>query len=261
MGPLKEPLGTEDGVKLPDAIDRMRPSIVQIQSLTYPNIQTLGTGFVVGAASHVVTAQHVVNAVNAGVGDEVLIGFAGPDVTTLAMQIRGSFTSIGCPIVDASADDDLALIQLPAQPFGGMQILVGETPQAPPRQVRFATARCRDGTDIAVSGYPLAEPALVTNAGVLASGFTLMTGSGPPQERLLGDFTANPGNSGGPVYTTQDASVIGVLVAGRLVKVIEGPGSVSSGLTLIVPVAAVLKLLAKNGVAVVAQKPSKSGRR
>ena len=47
---------------------------------------------------------------------------------------------------------------------------------------------------------------------------------GRVQERYLSDFTANPGNSGGPVYTVRDASVIGVCVARRLAPIVGGLG-------------------------------------
>jgi S1-C subfamily serine protease len=245
---------SEDGiVRLPDAINRIRSSVVQIElPLDDSGLSrmTLGTGFVVGAAArHVLTAKHVVTTPDGEVLEQILVGFPGPNVTTPVLVMRGNFVSIVCSIIDTSGDDDLALIELPEKPFGGWEIgIYGGATFQPPRSATFAQDRCREGTEIAVSGYPLGEPSLVTNAGVLASDFTLLPGPGKSQERLLGDLTANPGNSGGPVYSVQDANVIGILVAGRLTPLAEGEGAVSAGLALIVPATVGAAFLEKNGV-------------
>lgn len=246
-------------MRLPDAIDRIRTSVVQIQlPLEGAGHLSLGTGFVVGAAArHAITARHVVMTAHGEVLDQILVGFPGPDVITPAMVMRGAFVSFGCSIIDTSADDDLALIELPEEAFGGMQIeMYGGATFQPPQSAAFSARRCREGTEIAVSGYPLGEPSLVTNAGILASDFTLLSGPGNPQERLLGDLTANPGNSGGPVYSVHEANVIGILVAGRTTRLAEGEGAVSAGLALIVPASVGAAFVEMNGIDLTPTQPS-----
>lgn len=93
--------------------------------------------------------------------------------------------------------------------------------------LRLATERARDGEDIAVSGYPVAEPVLITTTGTVASawGFDLTQLpdlAGPVLADLddlyLVDATINPGNSGGPVYRTRDGALIGVCLSIRMAQ-------------------------------------------
>jgi S1-C subfamily serine protease len=126
--------------------------------------------------------------------------------------------------------------------------------------------RPRDGTSIAVSGYPLGESVLVTNHGTVASAWGLeldkrpdpATPSVTSRDVYLGDLQSNPGNSGGPVYATEDGAVIGVLVAGRLTAVDAGGApavidgvalQADAGLSLIVPARYVCEMLDRHGVA------------
>jgi hypothetical protein len=71
-------------VQLPDAIDRIRPSIVQIGAVALgaaPGQATLGTGFVVTSAIHVITAKHVVDGINSVTQEGLQVGFAAPTST------------------------------------------------------------------------------------------------------------------------------------------------------------------------------------
>lgn len=89
----------------------------------------------------------------------------------------------------------------------------------------MTTGRPRDGEPIAVSGFPLNKPVLISTVGHLASSWPIeidatnvgFTPGVPRVERetYLADVTANAGNSGGPVYRLSDSAVIGVLVAGE----------------------------------------------
>jgi S1-C subfamily serine protease len=128
--------------------------------------------------------------------------------------------------------------------------------------------RPRDGEAIAVSGYPLGEPVLVTNTGVVASSWSValdevphpsLPGVTSPELRdvYLADVQTNPGNSGGPVYSAADGSIIGVLVAGRLTNVLAGgepvladelPVVADAGLSIVVPIKYAVEMLNKHGV-------------
>ena len=205
---------------------------------------TLGTGFLV-TPTVVATAKHVVDAANAGAGQNVLVGFAGPQVDMGGLKIRGAFMATAGRVLAVAAQHDLALVEVPEDT---LTMTWGDTEHPPRKAARLSRSRTREGTAIAVSGYPLDEPSLVTNAGILASSFSIVEESGRREERHLGDFTANPGNSGGPVYTVADARIVGICVAGRLATIVGGAGSHPAGLTLIVPVAELLQFMDTEGV-------------
>ena len=50
------------------------------------------------------------------------------------------------------------------------------------------------------------------------------------------------------MYTVHDGSVVGVCVAARLAPIVGGAGAQAAGLTVIVPSAQVVALLARNGL-------------
>jgi S1-C subfamily serine protease len=238
---------------LPDTIDAIRPSVVQIRatgSEGTPQGRTLGTGFLV-TSQFVVTAKHVVDAVDESAGEALHVAFAGPEVDTPELKMRAGFIGTGGHVLAVGADHDLALIRAADTP----ELMAGLTwandvAQPAPRPVRLSDGKLREGTAIAVSGYPLDEPSLVTNAGILASSFSLVQATSGFQERHLGDFTANPGNSGGPVYEVADGTIVGVCVAGKLTPIVGGVGAHAAGLTVIVPVAELAAFLAGQGVSI-----------
>jgi hypothetical protein len=154
--------------------------------------------------------------------------------------MRAGFVGTSARVVDAVFKQDLALLEVTGQrtallaeiesKTGSKTMYRRETYRDP---ARLSSTKLREGVALAVSGYPLAEPSLVTNAGILATTFSVAGG----REGYLGDFTVNPGNSGGPVYTVGNAEVIGVCAAIKR-------RSYLAGLTLIVPVDQVRAMLA-----------------
>jgi S1-C subfamily serine protease len=186
--------------------------------------------------------------------------------------MRSNFNVIGFDVVDEDHRHDLALLKMRANPFQGEVgggIVIGDKPLEPLHGVPVLRLdRPRDGEAIAVSGYPLSETVMVTNQGVIASSWSVevddiphptLPGVTSPEIRdlYLGDVQSNPGNSGGPVYATEDGAFVGVLVAGRLTSVQTGSGPASiagvplyhdAGLSLIVPTKYVTEMLDRNGV-------------
>lgn len=244
-------------MRLPDTIDRIRQSVVQIRRVTpgaAPSGDIIGTGFIVTDDHHVVTAKHVVDGL--GPGQVLQVFFAGPDIDDPAMRIRAAFTGLGGVVVDVDATHDLALIAVPGAAMLANTRYGPHGAQVHHAPVRLDQRKMREGVELAVSGYPLAQPSLVTNAGVLATTFSPDGAPGDYRDRYLGDFTANPGNSGGPVYTVSDASVVGVCVAGRLTNIVGGAGQHFAGLTVIVPVSEVRALIERNGLAVPDEAPA-----
>jgi S1-C subfamily serine protease len=271
------------------AVDHIRPSIVQISFLATglsPGVHNqpwcpfvrrpLGTGFLVNSDGFVVTARHVVQcghrlaeqieAAQAG----MVVGLALPNTENM----RGNFRDVGLDLVDEDAAHDLALLKLRPNPFSGELgsgfVTNGEEVAFLLGTATLNPSRPRDGDAVGVSGYPLGQSVLVTNAGWMATSWSFEIAEAPvpgaPQllptphiaDTFLADLEANPGNSGGPVYLIESASVIGVCVGSMLSPVRDQDGNpagtgtqklfYSSGLTIVVPARYVTDLLSKHGL-------------
>ncbi len=271
---------------LPDTIEAVRPCVAQVSATVFglPEEELarygtksvlsrpLGTAFVVSSDALVVTARHVLEAARALPGQfpngsvHVGIGLAYPN----SENVRGNFNVVGYEVLEEDSRNDLALLRMDRNPLSG-ELITGISINDVPLEPLFGVARLRperprDGEPIAISGYPLGEPVLLTNAGIVASSWSVTVehvadpsfpGVTIPELRdtYLGDVQSNPGNSGGPVYAS-DGSVIGVLVAGKLAPVIGGDQpavvdgvqlSADAGLSVIVPVQKVVDMLDKQG--------------
>jgi len=231
----------------------------------------LGTGFIVNRDGWIVTARHVVEAAAKAVsgathGGALRIGFAGPNIDEPGIQIRAAFIFRQAKVVAEDVDSDLALVQLPGDittMFGGLRVGLSQVAGPEPRAVTLSTRRPREGTPVAISGYPIGEPSLVTTSGHIAAPWAFENVStGKTADRYLADATANPGNSGGPAYSTEAVHLLGVCVAGRNVPIQGAPGLAHfAGLTVLVPASAVATLLDKHGVAWQAESVKQPQRR
>ena len=273
---------------LSEAIDRIRPTIVQVGFIAvellgdlqrrvrapFINIP-LGTGFLVNGDGYVITARHVMESgrrltqqVEAR-QKRTQVGLAHPNTE----NFRGNFTVVDFDIVDEDAIHDLALLKLKQNPFKG-EVRSGFAIGGREMQLLFDTAilnprRPKEGAAVGISGYPLEQPVLVSNGGWIAASWsfdiTEVPMPGMPQrfsrphvsDSFLADVEVNPGNSGGPVYLVEDATVIGVCVASKPSPVRDDQGDsvgidgrklyYSSGLTVVVPARYVIELLKKHG--------------
>lgn len=265
------------------AVDQIRSSIVQIlfwatdlpenlHSEVGPFVnRTLGTGFLVNSDGYVITAHHVIESgrriaeqIQAG-QKRILVGLAQPNTENM----RGNFSVVDCEMIDEDTRHDLALLKLKRNPFKGevrSGIVIGDK-EVP---LLFSTAtlnphRPKDGAAVGISGYPLGEPVLVTNAGWMATSWAFeikeVPVPGAPEwfrmpdvaDAYLTDVEVNPGNSGAPVYLVENATVIGVCVGSKLAPIRDQHGNIeepklfySSGLTVVVPVRYVIYLLKKH---------------
>lgn len=248
-------------MKLSEAIELIRPSVVQIVSAEGRRAP-LGTGFIVDEEAHVVTAHHVVASAR-----QILVGLALPNTENM----RGNFILVDVDLVAVDGRHDLGLLKLRRNPFRGAirSGIVINNEEVP---VLYGTARLnpnrpKDGFEVGISGYPLHVPVMVTNSGWMAtsweSDIAQMPAPGAPPgfaipdiaDSYLADVEVNPGNSGGPGYLVDDASVIGVCVGSRLAPVRDQAGNsvrwngglfYSSGLTAVVPARYVVELLKRN---------------
>ena len=161
----------------------------------------------------------------------------------------GNRVGVSFEVIGEDNDYDLSLLRLNQNPFrgevtSGIRITDKELP-IPAGAVRLRRERPLDGQEIGISGYPLAQRVLVTNSGHIASVWA--------DPNYLADVEVNPGNSGGPVYLVEDASVIGVCVALRGSNVWNEHGEpqklfYSAGLTSIIPAEHVIELLNRHEI-------------
>ena len=274
---------------LPEAIEKIKPIVVQISLMATdlsPEIRAksdkiflnyvLGTGFFVSDRGYVLTAKHVIDGAiklssNIKAGSiHIGVGLALPNQENM----RGNFNVVGFDIVDVDSRHDIALLKLKANPFEGA-VRSGFVINNKELPLLFGVPnlnlnRPKDGTAIAVSGYPLNEPVLVTNSGGLATCWGIdiqeVPVSGAPvgftvpdvSDVYLADIEVNPGDSGAPVYDVENSSVIGLCVASKVAPVRDQNGNsvtldtkelgYSSGLTIVVPARHIASVLDKNKV-------------
>ena len=261
---------------LPNAIEVIRPSVVQIRIDPRNQVPgnagyVIGTGFWVHATGFVLTARHVTQSAQQIMaslpGSCLSIGLAIPNLTG-PVTIRSSFELIEVDLAEEDSRHDIALLRARTNPFlgnrpsgvhrTGDQFAVNALYGLP----TLSDSSVVDGEFIAVSGYPLSLPALVTTSGGIASAFLLDVQNkqipGGPDGFMMSDFAdsyladiaVNPGNSGGPVYRVRDGSVIGVCVAFHVAESNHGtessPFFYNSGLSVIVPIKYGLELLSRH---------------
>lgn len=254
-------------MQLPEAIDAVRPSVVQIAVDVGSHQVVVGTGFIAQADGLILTARHVAEAARmaaAQTAGRIIIRLALP-LLTGPITIRGSFEILAAEVVVEDPRHDLAVMRLMDNPYahrktsGIFQTQDGGTAINALYGVAQLDERAvRDGETVAVSGYPMEESALVTTSGAIASAFgvdvaeTQMPGAplgfSVPDvaDSYLADVAVNPGNSGGPVYRVEGGSVIGVCVAFRVASAEPQQGTAffyNSGLTLVVPIRYAIVLL------------------
>jgi len=272
-------------VILADAIDQIRPSIVQISFLNkgykerkfgfgksvevpFHEEENLGTGFIINSDGYAITARHVIHAGHHIAKEKglskwwIMAGLAEQNTE----NIRGNFMKVDCVVVEEDTRHDLVLLKLNKNPFKGeVTSLLGATGSLLYGIAKLNSDRPRDGAAVGISGYPLGKAVLVTNAGWMATSWDMDAKSyvvpGKPEyyyeidigDVYLADVEANPGNSGGPVFLTENATVIGVCVASLPSPTWDEnkkrlPHFYSSGLTKVVPIRYVVELLGKHNL-------------
>ena len=226
---------------LPDAIDKVRPSVVAVgtyQPSGSPRQHFRGTGFAVGDGRFVVTNHHVLpNKLDATKREQLAV-FSG----------RGRKARFHpATIVAQDPGHDLALLRIE----GRLQALdLSDGLDA------------REGTEIAFTGFPIGM-ALglypVTHRGIVSA----ISPMAPPQlgSRVLNakmiramrdpfdvlqlDATAYPGNSGSPVFLQESGQVVGVINSVLVKETKEAAITRPSGISYAIPVKFVRDLLHK----------------
>lgn len=217
---------------LADTIALVKPSIVGVGTYLptrQPRSQLLGTGFIVGDGSYVVTNAHVVAKELDTLHKERRVIFAGVGRNPKIMDVE---------VVRSSDNYDLTLLKIKKGNLPALEL--GDSD------------RVREGENYAFTGFPVGVvlglyPA--THQGIIAS-ITPMAipafNSGQLNPKLIRrlktpyaifqlDATAYPGNSGSPLYDPGTGQVIGIInkvfVKETKESVLEKP----SGITYAIP--------------------------
>lgn len=197
--PRRSPFGDLFGMDLDDLFsDRMR---------TIPQMAS-GSGAIISEDGYIVTNNHVV---------------AGADEVTVTLSNKRSFVA---RVVAADPSSDLALLKVDAKglPF----LLYGNSDEV------------KVGQWVIAVGYPLTLETTVTAGIVSAKGRTLdinrRQSSTPIESFIQTDAAVNPGNSGGPLIST-DGKLIGINSA------IASPTGTYAGYSFTIPVNIVRKIV------------------
>jgi serine protease Do len=224
---------------LKDSIEQIKPSIVAIgvyNPLGAPRVRLIGTGFVVGDGSKVVTNFHVIAAALSGTENESYVVLSGVADQVKVHQIVARKTEPTYDLAVLSINERLPAVKL------------------------STTSLHAEGTDVAFTGFPITAvlglyPA--THRGIISALTPVAIpadNSGQLQAAALRrlrqpylvyqlDATAYPGNSGSPLYNTDTAEVIGIVNKVYVKSTREAVLSDPSAISYAIPVEFLLPLL------------------
>lgn len=227
---------------LPDLITQTKPSVVLVGSfglMDNPRFGFRGTGFAVGDGLTIVTNAHVLPPETPGRIDR--------QVSVQVWLADGSWQRREARLLGRNVMRDLALLRIEGAPL-------------PP--LRLAATPTREGTAIALMGFPLGNAlgfSHVTHRGIVASRTQIAAAASSVEalnertvrqlregsfEILQLDATAYPGNSGGPVLDADTGEVVGVVNMVLIKSTKESGLGLPSGISYAVPAADVARLLA-----------------
>lgn len=226
---------------LPATVRLIKPGIVGIgthKPLGAPPNRLAGTGFAIGDGSKIVTNAHLVpSAEELAKSGEAMAVFVG--VGSKA-EVRPATT------LAIDAEHDLALLGISGTPLPALQL------------GRWAAVE--EGMAVAFTGFPIGVVLglyPVTHTGIVSAITPIAVPARQaqeltaeqiralkrPYEVLQLDATAYPGNSGSPVYRTDNGQVLGIInsvfVKGTKENVLKDP----SGITFAIPVDYIRALL------------------
>ena len=259
-----------------DVVAEVDTSIVRVDQaysyqvegeLTPRSLSNSGTGFIVDAQGHIATANHVVDAGLIQDGVEKQLKQKNQSLVPGSFQMLRLHILVYAPNTESDAHGnsmnnlssfydaqvfaqdkplDIAILQCESNLLNmrPMFIINGESIVKPRTLPTFQKEPPLKGSTIAATGFPAVQgqeqtavliPSLTTNTGTLANPVFVI------QDRqfvYLADIHVNEGDSGGPVFNKSDGSIIGFVDA--YLSAVEGG---NSGLTIVVPIRHVLKLL------------------
>jgi S1-C subfamily serine protease len=230
---------------LANTIDKIKPSIVAIGTFMpkrNPRAVFLGTGFVVGNGSIVVTNAHVIPPTLDYEHLEQVAVFYRKDNTDKVIIAKE---------LALDKEHDLAVLKL-------------SEGQLPPVKLGNVSS-VREGQRYAFTGYPIGMVLglyPVTHRGMVSAispnvipmlkseqlNVKLLRRLQDPYDVFQLDATAYPGNSGSPLYDTDTGDVVGVINKVFVQESKENVLSKPSGITYAIPINHVEKLLKDKGL-------------
>jgi S1-C subfamily serine protease len=238
-------------------------------------VTALGSGFLVSAEGHVVTAHHVIEngrqelAGLASDSDARLVALLPTPSTGAVGETHGRFSRVDLSVLAERPDWDLAVLELAPHPFlaaarrdrqrGGDRV-----PQA--EIVRLSLEPPKPGTAVVLAGFPTGEKRLVVSTGHvlderILAGAALDLDEAPEwleplrgRGYLFADLQTRRGHSGGPVYLPESGDVVGVCVSVMFISRTQGDPGIpiqihhGTAATLVIPAREVVRLLDEHGV-------------
>lgn len=203
----KSSTSAADVLSVPDIVEKLRPSVVQVQTegasldifgQAVPQ-SGVGTGFIIDKDGRIVTNNHVVRLSNGSLAQKV----------TVALSDNRTFTA---QIVGTDALTDLAVIKIDAN--GLTPVKLGDA-----SALRVGETVVAIGHALALEGGPTVSTGVVSAKGRTLEESERVTLTG----LLQTDAAINPGNSGGPVANLE-GEVIGISTARIPGEGVEGIG-------------------------------------
>jgi len=220
-----------------------------------PNMQVIGSAFLVTPDGYFVTAAHVLREYKP----------KSAQVTVGLRQRSGDISGIWFDVVERDEAHDLALCKtaVPLAKFTESKNNPGT--EQPVASLRVSTAQPTNGEFIVIAGFPLGSWNPAIQLGTVAASRTINPNAGRvpagQRELLQISVSGNKGNSGSPVAELDTSEVIGVIVQAEpapLFSPVEAiPLAQSSGIMLAVPASWVRDLLKRHNVQSVVQLPPK----
>ncbi|NOT68717.1 MAG: trypsin-like peptidase domain-containing protein [Methylophilaceae bacterium] len=219
--------------ELTQTIAAIKPSIVGIatfQKMRSPPVNFMGTGFVVGDGTLVVTNAHVApESVDAEKMESLVVIIAKGNETELRSAVK----------VALDKEHDLALLKISGEPLPAMTLADSST--------------AREGQMLAFTGFPISmvlgfHP--VTHRGMLSSITPIILpalNSNRLDAKMIAqlkksaftifqlDGTAYPGNSGSPVFDPETGNVYGIINMVFVKGLKETALTQPSGITYAIP--------------------------
>ena len=240
-------MGTGSAIaQLADVVQRVKPSIVLVgtyRATDNPRFRYMGTGFVVGNGTRIVTNAHVVARVDTPTNADL----------ALVVQVssgNGMWSMRPARLLETDEPHDLALLHI-------------DGPGAPALSLADSQ-QVREGDDLAFTGFPvggLLGFSPVTHRATVSS-ITTMALPSPTGRQLSSrairslrddriqvfqlDATAYPGNSGGPLFDPRSGAVLGVINMVLVKSTRESALAQPSGITYAIPSRYVLDLIARH---------------
>lgn len=217
---------------LPEVVAQLRPSIVlfaTFNKLATPALNIRGSGFVVADGNTAVTNSHVV--------PEVL---AEGERVVLFVNQGADYSQREAVLVRRDVEHDLALLR-----FNGPAV---------PTVKLSSGSRVADGTEIAISGFPIGNIlgiTMVTHRGIVAAYTPIAIPQGhasqlnPAAVKRIKrgsfeiyqlDITAYPGSSGSALYLADSGEVVGIVNSGMVKSSKESALTQPTGITYAIPV-------------------------